>query len=635
MKRSVLIGLMLCCGLVCSSFMQAKSGFPLKKGVNIVTCESPSNSVRLAAIELQYFIGKVTGCKPEITTEALTGSGTIFVGRSRYTDQMNLPSKAFGEQEYLIDVTPKYVVLMGQDEDGCPVAGRDKGRDNIGITPEKDRPVLDYGAVTQDASVKGVMVTLPSIYDAQGTCYAVYDFVERFLGVRFFGPSPENVVVPSKSKVRIACQQIRRAPAIKYRHATYTFEWPIVKDQYMGANGEMQQLFVRRMRMGGRKWAANHAFTGYQDRFLKKNPNRPEVFESYHPEYFAKGRNGGASERQFCYTNQAFIKQVAKDAVRYFKEGDIIADQIAIGDYFALVPLDNANWCACEECQKQLALDKENIVGSHFNCGTATHYIWNFVNNVAKEVKKEVPDKKLSALAYHVYAYLPEGIQLEDNIAVAPCLHPRNYWAPGMERNEMRFYKAWVEESKKSGRDIFLWNYLCFPTERGMLIGHYNVFPGFNIHKTGDWVRMYAADQVKGVFLCGTGEQLDFYITMRLMDNPALDTDQLISDFFTSYFGNAGADMETFYREIESVYSNPSNYPSDVQTQEAQFHQTKEIAWKYLGTKEVMDKLAVSIEKAQKAAKSEWEKRRVESWVTGVWNYMVEGFNEYNKLNEK
>lgn len=119
----------------------------------------------------------------------------------------------------------------------------------------------------------------------------------------------------------------------------------MMKEQYFEATPEMTQLFLRRIRFGGEKWAANHAFTAYQDRFLQKNPDRPELFEGYHPEYFAVGRTGGPHERQFCYTNQAFIKQVAKDACDYFDGQPLKGEQIALGDYFAVVPLDNANWC--------------------------------------------------------------------------------------------------------------------------------------------------------------------------------------------------------------------------------------------------------------------------------------------------
>ena len=64
---------------------------------------------------------------------------------------------------------------------------------------------------------------------------------------------------------------------------------------------------------------------------------------------------------------------------------------------------------------------------------------------------------------------------------------------------------------------------------------------------------MYAKDKVRGIFLCGIGEQLDFYITMKLYDNPSLDPDELIDEFFTSYFGKAAKPMSDFYDKIESV----------------------------------------------------------------------------------
>ena len=155
----------------------------------IVISSDPTSSVRLAATELQYFIHKTTGFCPEIISELPSEkTRAIFVGKSAYTEKMKYPDRPFEEQEYLIDITSGHIVLIGQDEDYQSDAERNKGRDNNGLSPEKDRLVLNYAAATGDSSVKDVMFALPSIYDAQGTCYAVYDFIERFLGVRFFGP---------------------------------------------------------------------------------------------------------------------------------------------------------------------------------------------------------------------------------------------------------------------------------------------------------------------------------------------------------------------------------------------------------------------------------------------------------------
>ena len=625
MRNQLLYGGILLLATACSS----PKNFSVEDGNTfIVIDEKASVPAVLAAHELQHFVQQSSGIElPIVNNAPSNGSKLICVGKSPYTAEFD--TMQLGEQEYFIKVSSDKVVLMGQDEN----TDRDDGRDNNGITPSKDRLKVNYSQLVNDTASQ-IELVLPSVYDAQGTCYAVYDFLEKFVGVRFYGPHPMNVVVPQQTKLQLPVSEIRRTPDLKYRVGTYSFEWPMMKDQYFKPSGEMWQLFLRRIKFGGEKWAANHAFTSYQDRFLKKNPEHPELFESYHPEYFAQGRTGGPHERQFCYTNEAFIRQVAQDARDYFDGKPLKGSQIALGDYFAVVPLDNAYWCQCDECQKQLAIDEGNIRGEHFNCGTATHYLWTFVNNVAKEVKKTHPDKKIAALSYHVYAYLPKDIQLEDNISVAPCLHPRNYWAPKMKENELAFYKDWIAESKESGRPIYLWNYLCFPTERG-LIQDFNVFPGFNVHAVSDQIKMYAQDGVRGIFLCGIGEQLDFYATMKLYDDAQTNTDEMVDEFFALYFGNAAPAMHDFYDKIESVYANSVNYPMDIQTREAQFHQTEEIAWKYLGTEPVMEELAGYMDKAVQLASTPIEKARVESWRTGVWEYMKAGRAKYFSKLEK
>lgn len=116
---------------------------------------------------------------------------------------------------------------------------------------------------------------------------------------------------------------------------------------------------------------------------------------------------------------------------------------------------------------------------------------------------------------------------------------------------------------------------------------------------------------------------------MKLYDNPSLDPDKLIDEFFTSYFGKAAKPMSDFYNKIESVYSDSKNYPSDIQTKDAQFHQTESIAWECLGTDKVMEELEKLVHKAQAAASTPVEKARVDSWVTGVWEYMTTGKAKY------
>jgi len=140
---------------------------------------------------------------------------------------------------------------------------------------------------------------------------------------------------------------------------------------------------------------------------------------------------------------------------------------------------------------------------------------------------------------------------------------------------------------------------------------------------------MYHRDGVRGVFLCGIGEQLDFYLTMKLYDDPSLDPDALLNEFFSRYFGAAAEPMRAFYTRIEEIFNNPANYPDEVRQVEKQFHQTETLAWKYLGTAERMKELGTFIERAGQLAVRDLEKKRVRTWQEGVWDYMVKGRKMY------
>ena len=588
----------------------------------ILLDEEPTVSSAFAARELQFFLEKSMGIElPIFKGDLPDNSLPICVGESSFTRKLGIDVRSFEEQEYTIEIHKSYVILAGKDQVSA-TENVNLGNDIL-FKKEQTASLFDYGKANGESGSEQILI--PGIYELQGSCYAVYDFLEQFLGVRWYGPHPDNIVIPEHDTLLLPPSNIKRSPAMKYRAGT-GFGGTMNKDLFFNPSPEMYQLYDRRLRAGGEKWGSNHSFRSFMDRFLTKNKEESELHEAYRPEFFAVGQHKG--ERQLCYTNKALIAQVAEDACDYFDGNPPKGGQVAIGDYFALVPHDNANWCKCENCQKLLELNKDFRQGDHFSSGMASDYLFHFVNEVAKLVKLKHPDKKIASLAYWVYAYLPREIQLESNISVAPCLQPRNYWAPKIKQNDIFFYKQWINESKESKRPIYLWNYYCFPTERGDILG-FNVFPGFSAHCLAEQIKMYAEDGVRGVFLCGVGEQLDYYITMKLYDNPQQDVDTLLDEFFTAYFGNSAVPMKHFYTTIEQRYNDPNSYPEEVRTKDAQFHQDEEQAWKYLGTQEVMDELKGYISQAIKLATTEQEKKRVESWYAGIWDYMVKGREQY------
>jgi hypothetical protein len=145
---------------------------------------------------------------------------------------------------------------------------------------------------------------------------------------------------------------------------------------------------------------------------------------------------------------------------------------------------------------------------------------------------------------------------------------------------------------------------------------------------------MFARDGIRGAYIEASGllcgDPIDLCLMFKLMDNPALDTEAVLEEFFTLYYGSAAKPMRELYLAIEETYSNPDNYPEAVRRQtEWEFEQTEEMAWGYLGTAERMAGFGKLMEQAKASAASDVDKRRVELFEKGVWEHMLKGRRRY------
>jgi len=299
----------------------------------IIVAENPTPAANLAALELQYHIEKITGAILPIETdqEELWGAARILVGESAATRKLGLRGTDFQSQEHLIKFLPETIVLIGRDWQDTEQNRTEAGRGTNYYTLQESRHTVDYLKATGRAPKNGTernVITLPGLFDDQGTCYATYDFLERFCDVRWYGPTELNIAYPERNTLTVHGYDVRRSPAMKYREGLGG-GWPIVKVQWNNPNQDELNLYWRRLRVGGEKWAGNHSFRSYYDRFLRKNPDKPELFEGARPDYFAQGWSEG--ELQFCYTNPALVEQVVKDARDYFDGKGLKGLQPAMG----------------------------------------------------------------------------------------------------------------------------------------------------------------------------------------------------------------------------------------------------------------------------------------------------------------
>lgn len=586
-----------------------------KPACTIVTAANPTPAARLAALELQYHVLKATGAELPIHTDAEKTHGTrILVGESEATLGLGLKAADFAPQEYIVAFRPHAVVLLGRDWEDTPSNRAEFGRpmscgDNLADTRQK----IDYWkAVGLPGRSVGEM-ELPGVYDDQATCYAVYDFLERYLGVRWYGPGNSNISLPAQpagEDLILHGEDLRRAPALKYRDYLMSGNWPFMHEQWGSATREEIVLHWRRLRLGGEKWAGNHTF-------------HPKTIQNFlnDPEYQAIGKGKGT---QLCYTNEKLVAKVAQMARDYFDgKANPPEGWKVIGDYFALVPDDNMKFCDCEKCQALLASGRDMWTGQ-FSAGSTSNYFFSFVNAVAREVKKTHPDKYIATLAYWNYAYPPHAFDMEPNVSVAPCLHTCMYAIhKEMRENDMKLYDEWEQ---KTDAPIYLWNYYHHPMEPA-LIDKFKCFPNIMVHNSAESMRKFIDDGIRGIFVCGEQDMLESYIIAKIWDEPAQDVDDLLDEFFARYFGAAARPMQDFYTEIEDIATNPDNYQPPCYKKNS--IDWKNVAWTQLGTEERMAKLGQHISAAEALAQTDAEKEHVARWRKALWQWMLDGRAEY------
>ena len=616
-----------------AGLLLVKDGVP---AATIVIGKEASRSAQLAAVELQYHIEKISGAKlPIATDEDKIKGARILVGASAATRALGLSNRDFKTQEYLIRFLPGTLILMGKDKE-------DPGR-------------MDYANER----------TFPDQYDEQATCYAVYDFLERYCGVRWYLPTELGLVWPRQATLSVKGAEVRRSPAMKWREVNQFASVPADLCDEPGPRlpDREGRLFAHRWRMGGQPYAANHAFYHYYFRHLKDHPewfakgydkDMPEELRDKSKPFVAVFTPGGGGTYSgdgypikyypnLCYTDAGFISNVIRRANAYFDTGKAESGESAAGDYFSLGPMDSESqdkMCQCAECQKLIhkepPCNKWRKQWFYFD-DKNSDYIFGFVNKVAKEVGKTHPDKYLTMFAYHQTYYPPTREPLEPNVAITFCIQAQLRPVPAQDRAVTDLLNKWDEESRV--RPKYLWLYFHEPGRANPF------FPGFMAHHMIKQMADYHQRGFRGIFvepayLPGGGQgnaarrapivnQLELYVTYKLADDPTLDGDKLIDEFFTLYYGAAARPMQTLYEKIEQVYGDPANYAFDPVNYFG--YQTKEIAWGKLGTKERMAEFGKLMEEAKIAAQTETEKKRVALFEKSVWNRMQAGHEQYRK----
>lgn len=590
-----------------------------KGSTAIILPEKPTCSAQYAALELQYHLEKITGEKVPITNEPNIPNVPvkIAIGATALGKSMGFPVDGLKDWEFMVAEKDGTIVLAGDDD------------------PAYEK--VEWGS-------------LPLNSKPNGTCLAVFEFLEQYCNVHWYLPSEAGMVFPQTRKLAVQMgDTIRRKT--NYRSTSF-YPWQMNSNMFcapdtpeltgdnvpdsdeekwaknlwtipvttkdMLVTTEVMR-WVLRNKVGGESFAAGHGFNSWLTRFGRTHP---EWFSCKSKEMVEKVLAKGSPQAveneyhqtiQVCLTAPGVFEQFVADA------------REALGKKGArFIPLGlNDSYILCE-CQTCTPLYNRPVVDCPLwggASGKASYYVYDFANRVAREIRKTHPDSWVGVIAYHDYMSPPRDFVLEPNVAVQICTYQGNY-TPALRESAYKVIRAWREQAKCQW--IGLWEYFCyysmgqFPKVCPKLMAE-DIKKLVPLGVKAEFIQVEdvyrfkdAPDQSCAIVSNPIWLYLNVWMRFKMWDNVNLGADQLLDDHYRLFYGPAAKPIQKFFERIEDRITDMSlRGPKTFSDFEGRGYA---VDFEYLFPPEVMKELRGYVDEATSLADREPYKTRV-GWV--------------------
>ncbi|OGV65485.1 MAG: hypothetical protein A3K19_10380 [Lentisphaerae bacterium RIFOXYB12_FULL_65_16] len=394
----------------------------------------------------------------------------------------------------------------------------------------------------------------------RGTLFAVYRFLDQYLGCRWLAPDIE--FVPAAVTLAPAVGRTMTAPAFEHR------------------------FFVDRANAACLSWGLKVGMNGYYSpdsapvngqcfylppqlpgchTYCQVIP--PDKYFATHPEWYPLIKEQRVPSRdnvQLCVTAEGLADEFARNIVAIF-DGDPNCRITSIS------PNDGYGWCECERCQK---LDRDLCGARTTRQGLAgdrpfmgDRVFW-FANEVARRVAVKHPDRLLLVLAYVNYAEPPDTVKPLPNVVpylchYAPADYSRAIADPASEAN--RQFDVLLRKWAVAAPHLLFYSYvsksmwwrLPRPVQRTFAEDiRY-------LHSLG--IRRYYCQSTLSDW------KLDgplYYVIARLLWDPEANPVAVAEDWTRHMFGAVAPAMNDFYRHVDdSVRRTGKPYSEDPPSQ--------------------------------------------------------------------
>lgn len=421
----------------------------------IVLGKESSPSEKNAANELQSYIEKTTSHKLDIVCDCTSPRECeIIVGKTNREEHLNIDREKLGNEGYVIAVLGTKLYIAGGQK--------------------------------------------------RGTLYGVYDFLEKYLGWRFFTLTLEKCKASDTIEITDGLYD-EKIPILEYRE----LDWICARDKH---------------------WAVKAKINGSYRQFGEEFGGELKWGGAIH----SIGKYLGAKQlsEQPCLSDPENIKKVIEQVgVELEANPDL--------DIFEISQNDNQNYCKCEKCAK---IDEEE--GSH-----AATFI-RLINALSDAYREKYPKLHFQTFAYQYTRKPPKLTKPRENVIIKlcpiECCYSHTFDDPSC--NDNRAFKEDLEGWNEICEKVYIWDYA---TNYAYFIAP---FPNFETMRLN--LQFLVNNSVKGyypeanyIFPSGEFAELRSYLHSKIMWDPYMEKEEYyahMDEFLEAYYGPGWKNIRKF-----------------------------------------------------------------------------------------
>jgi len=389
----------------------------------IVTPDKPLRAVAYAAEELQKHVEMVSGARLEIAAESAVPAGArIYLGPCKATAAAGLDVSKLPFNAFIIRLTDAGFFLIGDDSEG---------------------PVPATEMTTR-----------------AGTLFAVYEFLEKQLGVRWLWPGDMGTFAPKRDTIIVASwDQVHRPHQLNTCVRAH-----MEKYNKEDSKGFSSIEAYGRYKREEEAWLTRHRMSMPQSASASHAPKSYAYWQRFgatgtHLEYFAllntgkretmRGNESG-SRVTWCVSQPKLWDQVVADWVEYKDPSGNVTRRADTNDFVQAGENDCPGLCMCEACRawdepdprfathpywngtlkRPLTLADRALFWGHDSAEASPSLSGRYAKfwmKVLERAKKVRPDARLATFAYANTYEAPKQTKLHPDVwvrVVAPFGYP-------------------------------------------------------------------------------------------------------------------------------------------------------------------------------------------------------------------